>query len=454
MICSNTRYHSCNGVSVNNRYQYINQQLTLVDGHAPTVKIAKHIKMATSPFVFYRGSSQLFYADIKSGVFAIPQGFNAVEHTTIMGDCHLSNFGFLTEEGSHGDNVIFAPNDFDDACVGPAIWDVSRFAVSLLLASDYGQQVVSGLLVSDDKFLGKVAASKEQSIVAIHAFFSSYIAGCEQSHLSSNFLSSALEGFEEQHILFKPYKKALKRSAGGEDFATKSRLAKAVDWSATRVTFKQDTEKFQPLKTEIYDEIADVFAPYVDDEILDITARIGSGTGSLNLSRFYLLVGPKDFNSETDLALCHIVEVKQQRKAAPLYHFNDLSAVNRLNPAHLTIQCQRRMQRSPDLVLDEVLWRDAYWLTRSRHHAKVGINPEDIVIGKRAVNKGGFTQYAKECGTALALAHCRGDRRSSRFEIHMAKVMNENIEALMKACLDYAEQVVADTQHLQKLTQS
>ena len=438
---------------MNNRYQYLDQQLTQVDGHAPAAKIAKHVKMATSPFVFYRGTSQLFYADVKSGVLALPKAFDSVQHTAIMGDCHISNFGFLTEEGSHGDNVIFAPNDFDDACIGPAVWDVSRYAISLLLATSYGQKVVTGEVASEEKFIGKLAASELQAVKAINAFFASYTSMCEQSINSAKATGIAIEGFDEGHILYKPYQKALRRSAGGVDFETKSRLAKAVDWSESNIRFKQDPEKFQPLDPELYQEIAETFAPYVDDEILDITARLGSGTGSLNLSRFYLLVGPKNFNAASDLALCHIVEVKQQRKAAPLYHYQGLSAVNRLNPAHLTIQCQRRMQRNPDLVLDEVLWRNAYWLTRSRHHAKVGIDPEDIVIGKKAVNKGGIEQYAKACGKALALAHCRGDRRSSRFEQSMVEAMNGAADDLLKVCLDYAEQVKEDTRHLRKLMQ-
>ena len=433
------------------RALYINEQLSQVDGHPPKNRIAKHVKMATDPFVFFRGSSQLFYADIKMGVLRIPQAFMAIPDTAIMGDCHLSNFGFLTEEGSHGDQVIFAPNDFDDACIGPAVWDISRFAVSLALAAGYGQKVVTGQMPSDEKNIGKKAATEDDAKEAIAAFFDAYTRCCKESIASTSITNQALEQFDPKHILFKPWQKALRRSADGDDFLTKSRLAKAVDWTDTHISFKNDPEKFQPLDEDLYGEIAHHFAPYVDDHILDITARLGSGTGSLNLSRFYLLVGPRDFSGEQDLALCHIVEVKQQRKAAPLYHFEDISPVNRLNPAHLTIQCQRRMQRNPDLVLDEVLWRDAYWLTRSRHHAKVGIDPEDAVVGKKATEKGGFVQYATCCGKALALAHCRGDRRSTRFEQKIVEAMKKGQEQLLQSCLAYTEQVKADTQHLRQL---
>ena len=103
-----------------NRYQYIQREIARVDGKCPTPSLSKHLKMAQSPFVFYRGSAQLFYADLQSHTIAVPEQCFSVPLTSVMGDCHSANFGFLTEEGSHGDTVIFAPNDFDDACVGYA----------------------------------------------------------------------------------------------------------------------------------------------------------------------------------------------------------------------------------------------------------------------------------------------------------------------------------------------
>ncbi len=116
------------------RLQRISHEIMLIDGHAPSRTLAKHAKMEASPFVFYRGSAQLFYADIKAGLINFPKECETVPLTSVMGDCHTSNFGFLTEEGSHGDTVIFSPNDFDDACVGKAHWDVLRYLTSLHIA--------------------------------------------------------------------------------------------------------------------------------------------------------------------------------------------------------------------------------------------------------------------------------------------------------------------------------
>ena len=98
------------------RIQQLIDEITRVDGVPPSPSLGKHLKMATSPFAFYRGTAQLFYADIANGTLRYPNNLDAIPLTSVVGDCHTSNFGFLTEEGSHGDTVIFAPNDFDDAC--------------------------------------------------------------------------------------------------------------------------------------------------------------------------------------------------------------------------------------------------------------------------------------------------------------------------------------------------
>jgi hypothetical protein len=192
------------------------------------------------------------------------------------------------------------------------------------------------------------------------------------------------------------------------------------------------------------------FRPYVYDEILDIVRRIGAGTGSVDLERFHLLVGPADFSCPADLPLCHVVEIKQQRPAAALFRFPRISPVNLLKPAHLTIDCQRRMQRSPDLVLDEAIWEGEHWLVRSRHHARVGIDPEDIALAERKPGKR-LAQYAAACGEALALAHARGDRRSTRFEESMSVHLKAGAGALIAAARSYAQQVRDDWRLLREM---
>lgn len=439
---------------MSSREQTIIEELRRIDGYAPHLGIAKHQKMATSPFVFFRGAAQLFYADIKADIIHPPSMLDTLPLTCLMGDCHTSNFGFLTEEGSYGDNVIFAPNDFDDACLGRSWWDLLRFSVSLVLCAEHCQRLVNGPIFGVDEYVGKESVSAVQVQEAIRQFLESYLTICD-SRLG--FDPWSFDAIADEYLpkgLNKRYQKALQRAAGGEQFEFKSSLAKATDINSVPLTFSQNAHKYQPVEMDIYAELQDVFAPYMDDHILDITQRMNAGTGSVNMQRYYFLVGPADYAGREDLPLCHLVEVKRQREAAALHFFPNLCPTNNLNPAHLTVVCQRRMQRRPDLILDEVLWRDAHWLVRSRHHAKMGIDPEHIGIGKRNVHSGGFVDYAASCGRALALAHCRSDRRSLRFEQATSEWLPAAIADIEETAMAYAEQVKRDQQWLSDLLSS
>lgn len=434
------------------RRQLIRAELARVDGVDPgagepsSQPAPKHRKMAASPLRFLRGSAQLYYADLASGALALPAALlERVPVTTVMGDCHLSNFGFLTEEGSHGDTVVFCPNDYDDACLGHAAWDLARCITSLVLAADACAGMLDGRYASDDLDVPDqlTAATAKDARKAGDALLTAYRRTCLEGVNDPERRDSAMTHFSNGHVLRRPWKKARRRRAGGRDFTTKSTLAKEVEVRDGRPRFRDRPERFRALEPARADQVRAAFRPYVDDAVLDLVRRLGAGTGSVDLDRFYLLVGPADFAGDADLPLCHVVEVKQQRLSCPLHHFPDLRPENRLAPAHLTVDCQRRMQRSPDMVLDEAVWEDKHWLVRSRHHARVGIDPEDIALAKKKPGKG-LAQYAAACGEALALAHARGDRRSTRFEAAAAAVLAEQGDALLDTAVAYAEQVIAD----------
>jgi uncharacterized protein (DUF2252 family) len=432
------------------RAQLIRNELLRVDGQVPEAHLPKHRKMASNPFVFLRGSAQLFYADLVSGYLSLPKALQKLPLTTVMGDCHTSNFGFLSEEGSHGDSIIFSPNDFDDACIGYASWDLARFCTSLALCLDYAQGLSEGRYTSETDIQNKPVINSEDLKPALRQFLQSYLEMCQNGIDQPNNRRQILTGFKKSHILHKRCQKALNRAYGGSEFTLKSSLAKEVDIEKNPLKFHSRPERFRRLNKVEYKSIAHTFEPYVDDHILDIVERLNAGTGSVNMGRYYLLVGPKKYQGKQDLGLCHVVEVKQQRHAAPLYHYPKISPINRLNPAHLTVNCQQKMQRRPDLVLDEAEWKGAHWLVRSRHHTRVGIDPEHITFGKKAC-QGGFIQYAATCGEALALAHCRGDRRSVQFETMVAKVLPDAIDALIESTLVYAETVKTDCAILNQL---
>ncbi|WP_404380721.1 DUF2252 family protein [Caenispirillum salinarum] len=427
------------------RAALIRTELKAVDGAPPRPKdpLPKHLKMARSPFRFFRGSAQLFYADLASGLLPVPEALRDVPLTRVQGDCHFSNFGFLTEEGSHGDAVIWCPNDYDDACMGRAAWDLLRFSVSLVLAAEYAVGVCGGTYdTEEDAVPPGTGPEPEEAARAIESFLTAYARACADVVGDPDARDRVIAGFKKKHALGPAERKARKRTAGGKNFETKSSLAKAAEVRDGAWRFRDIPGRHGRLNEAERAEIVDAFRPYVDDAILDVVRRLGAGTGSVDVDRFYLLVGPPVLDPARP-HLNHVVEVKRQKPAAPLRHFPDISPTNRLDPAHLTVDCQRVMQRRPDMVLDEARWRGHHWLIRSRHFSRVGLDPEVLICEKPARM---IEEYAEACGEALALAHARGDRRSTDLEAAMAGalVMDRTRETIRRAAVDYAGQVVED----------
>jgi uncharacterized protein (DUF2252 family) len=122
-----------------------------------------------------------------------------------MGDCHTSNFGFLTEDGSHSNHVIFSPNDFDDACIGHAGWDLLRFCMSLMLCADHCRGLQAGLYISAAELLRKPVVSYTLVKEAINTFLLAYLSTCERGIQNNHHFAMAVSSVKSNAMLRKSY---------------------------------------------------------------------------------------------------------------------------------------------------------------------------------------------------------------------------------------------------------
>ena len=106
-----------------------------IDRTAPGLFAVKRERMSVSAFSFLRGSAPLFYELLRT---APELGKGPSGKAWLTGDLHVQNFGaYRTDDGRSGQtSVVFGPNDFDEACIGPVRLDVLRLSVSWLLALD------------------------------------------------------------------------------------------------------------------------------------------------------------------------------------------------------------------------------------------------------------------------------------------------------------------------------
>ncbi len=88
----------------------------------------KYLAIRQNPFAFMRGTCHLYYRDWP----VQDTRLNDAPLAWICGDLHLENFGCYK-----GDNrlVYFDLNDFDEAVLAPATWELGRWLSSILVAA-------------------------------------------------------------------------------------------------------------------------------------------------------------------------------------------------------------------------------------------------------------------------------------------------------------------------------
>jgi uncharacterized protein (DUF2252 family) len=97
-------------------------------GRLPEMLQRKYKTMALNVFNFYRGACHLFYEDL-AAAGSLPES----PITWICGDLHLENFGSFKGDDQQ---EYFDLNDFDEAVLAPALWEVARMAASIFVGFD------------------------------------------------------------------------------------------------------------------------------------------------------------------------------------------------------------------------------------------------------------------------------------------------------------------------------
>jgi len=113
-------------IKINNVFNLADKIKAFNQGRLPDMLLLKYEAMNENTFRFFRGSCHLFYEQLHSYKDLPPS-----PKVWICGDLHLENFGSYK-----GNNklVYFDLNDFDEAVLGPALWEVMRLVTSIFIA--------------------------------------------------------------------------------------------------------------------------------------------------------------------------------------------------------------------------------------------------------------------------------------------------------------------------------
>lgn len=329
---------------------------------------AKFDKLAGSVFSFFRGTALLFYRDMA--------GEDAWMPTVLtLGDVHPENFGVMPSEDN---SPIFGPKDFDEAYYAPFTWDLKRGATGFLIA---GKEMGVGKHARRD---------------AARAYVRGYLDG----------IAEFAETGQENDLQVR-----LDNAPG----MIRDLIREAVDepraeWLAGKLDEPRrgffPTERIVP-QTSRVEEFQDLVDGYAADRDLparagrmrvkDVAERKGSGTASLGLTRYWILLEGPAGDGTDDV----ILELKQSRQSAlaglvPPSGYEQDGAAGRIADAH-TVHLV-----GGDVFYGEMSCEDTSFLVRERSPFKEEIDLDDLDDDEWAT-------YAGICGRSVAHAHALTD---------------------------------------------
>jgi len=286
----------------------------------PDMVQLKYEAMTENAFRFYRGTCHLFYEDLASAE-ALPLS----PLVWICGDLHIENFGSYK-----GDNklVYFDLNDFDEALLAPASYELARMVTSIFIAFD------------------SLDIEPEKSLKMAQLFVKNYCATLAKGKAISieprtakgivcDFLTAADDSTEKDIIKKRTVSKKNKIMLSLED----------------ERHFKIDKKLRHELKAHINEWIATSSDGPYNYKVKGMVFRL-AGTGSIGVKRYLFLL--KSTNTKNKYLF---VDMKQARPSSVL-PYTTVQQLQWPTEADRVIIIQKRMQNVSSSLLSTTIFRE------------------------------------------------------------------------------------------------
>lgn len=336
-------------------------------GRDPERLEIKYCKMHSNTFAFLRGSCHLFYDRLpQSGIFK-----NA-PLVWVCGDLHMENFGSYK-----GDNrlVYFDINDFDEAALAPASWDLVRMLTSIWVGAD------------------SAGTSPAEARTLCTAFVDSY----------SSTLTSGKAYWVERETAQGPVHALL---AGLRDRQRAQFLDSRTEIKGKKRVLRVDGKKALPASGKQRSAITDFMASFSMSQsnpdfykVLDVARRI-AGTGSLGLERYAILVQGKGSSNghyllDLKLSMSSSLEPKLT-VAQPRWP----------TQAHRVVTLQQRLQAVSMAFLQPVRMGENAYVLRELQPSE-----DRVALDRSSLSMSDFLNVIRTMGKLVAWAHLRSAGR-------------------------------------------
>lgn len=362
----------------------------------------KYKAMSQSPFRFFRGTCHLFYEDFIKAV-----KWEDTSRVWICGDLHLENYG--TYKGDNG-LVYFDMNDFDEAILAPATWEIARTVTSIYLAA-----------------IDLKLTSSKTDIIA-NNFLDTYI--------------SVLQKGKSVVIERATAKGILKQLINQVSIRTNKTLIKE------RTTFKKgslqlliDGKRAFALNQEKKKAIQQFFEEWSNQHhpkkynFIDSAYRM-AGTGSIGIARYVMLLQKRKDQSYV------LVDMKQA-KVSSLRPYIKFKQPKWNNEAERVVDIQKMVQHVSPAFIKPVLFEQTYFVLKQLQPMA---DKMDLALCKGKLNKLEIILQTMAEVAASGQLRSSGRRGSSTADelITLANHHKQWRNALLSFAKQYAKQVEAD----------
>ncbi|OBF58402.1 hypothetical protein A5756_07885 [Mycobacterium sp. 852002-53434_SCH5985345] len=391
----------------------------------PELVPLRFARMLADPFSFYRGSAAVMAADL---------GASPSSGIEVMccGDAHVSNFGLYAAPHR---SIVFDLNDFDEAAVAPAEWDVKRLITSAIVGGRHAGYPAKAIR----RCVGQALAgyqSSLQSMLAMDVLDRYYLRVEPERHAGT--VSKGLLG-----VIQKTTSRARSRTSArlfrqltevGADGTPRLREAPPVlqhlDEDAEAVL----VESIQEYLTTVPADIALLLSHF---RVTDVALRV-VGVGSVGTRCFLvILVGPNG----TPL----ILQIKEATRSV-LDEYGGwpqprmlAAAIEAKGQGMRVVDGQRILQAMSDVFLGPTRKDGRDYYVRQFHDMKGTIETEGMAAPT-------FSDYVAACAVLLARAHSQSANASLlRGYVGSGEIVQS---AVAEWCYAYADKSLDDFHQL------